>query len=78
MKHISNTSTGKYLTFILAEESYGIGILKTKEIIGMMPITSVPRMPKFVRRVINLCSKVIPAFFRAIKIDKTTINVYLK
>ena len=36
---------GKYLTFILAEEEYGIGILKIKEIIGMMPITSVPQTP---------------------------------
>jgi purine-binding chemotaxis protein CheW len=33
---------GKYLTFFLANEEYGIGILKTKEIIGMMPITTVP------------------------------------
>jgi purine-binding chemotaxis protein CheW len=36
---------GKYLTFTLAEEEYGIGILKIKEIIGMMPITSVPQIP---------------------------------
>ncbi len=51
---------GKYLTFSLAEEEYGIGILKIKEIIGMMPITSVPRTPDFVRGVINLRGKVIP------------------
>jgi purine-binding chemotaxis protein CheW len=51
---------GKYLTFTLAGEEYGIGILKIKEIIGMMPITSVPRSPKFVKGVINLRGKVIP------------------
>lgn len=51
---------GKYLTFSLAKEEYGIGILKIKEIIGMMPITSVPRTPDFVRGVINLRGKVIP------------------
>ena len=51
---------GKYLTFTLAEEAYGIGILKIKEIIGMMPITSVPQTPKFVKGVINLRGKVIP------------------
>jgi purine-binding chemotaxis protein CheW len=51
---------GKYLTFSLAEEEYGIGILKIKEIIGMMPITSVPRTPDYVRGVINLRGKVIP------------------
>ena len=51
---------GKYLTFTLAEEDYGIGILKIKEIIGMMPITSVPQTPEFVKGVINLRGKVIP------------------
>jgi purine-binding chemotaxis protein CheW len=51
---------GKYLTFSLADEEYGIGILKIKEIIGMMPITSVPRTPSFVKGVINLRGKVIP------------------
>ena len=34
---------GKYLTFSLADEEYGIGILKIREIIGMMPITSALR-----------------------------------
>jgi purine-binding chemotaxis protein CheW len=51
---------GKYLTFSLAGEEYGIGILKVKEIIGMMPITTVPRTPPFVKGVINLRGKVIP------------------
>ncbi len=51
---------GKYLTFVLNEEEYGIGILKIKEIIGMMPITTVPQTPEFVKGVINLRGKVIP------------------
>ncbi len=51
---------GKYLTFTLAEEEYGIGILKIKEIIGMMAITPVPRTPQFVKGVVNLRGKVIP------------------
>ena len=51
---------GKYLTFTLAGEEYGIGILKIREIIGMMPITSVPQAPDFVKGVINLRGKVIP------------------
>ncbi len=51
---------GKYLTFTLAEEEYGIGILKIKEIIGMMPVTTVPQTPDFVKGVINLRGKVIP------------------
>jgi purine-binding chemotaxis protein CheW len=51
---------GKYLTFTLADEEYGIGILKIKEIIGMMPVTAVPQTPDFVKGVINLRGKVIP------------------
>ncbi len=51
---------GKYLTFTLAGEEYGIGILKVKEIIGMMNITMVPQTPSYVKGVINLRGKVIP------------------
>ncbi len=51
---------GKYLTFTLADEEYGIGILKVKEIIGMLPVTAVPKTPEFVKGVINLRGKVIP------------------
>ncbi len=51
---------GKYLTFSLAGEEYGIGILKIREIIGMMPITAVPETPAYVKGVINLRGKVIP------------------
>jgi len=51
---------GKYLTFSLAEEEYGIGILKVKEIIGMMHITTVPQTPEYVKGIINLRGKVIP------------------
>ena len=50
----------KFLTFSLANEEYGIVIQKIKEIIGMMPITSVPQTPEFVKGVINLRGKVIP------------------
>lgn len=51
---------GKYLTFSLAGEEYGIGILKVKEIIGLMPITPVPKTPEHIKGVINLRGKVIP------------------
>ena len=51
---------GKYLTFTLSDEEYGIGILKIKEIIGMMAVTTVPQTPEFVKGVINLRGKVIP------------------
>lgn len=51
---------GKYLTFRLAEEDYGLEILKVREIIGLMDITVIPQMPPFVKGVINLRGKVIP------------------
>ena len=51
---------GKYLTFVLDDEEYGISILKVREIIGLLPITSVPKTPSFVKGVINLRGKVIP------------------
>jgi purine-binding chemotaxis protein CheW len=51
---------GKYMTFKLANEEYGLGILKVREIIGLMDITRVPRTKEFIRGVINLRGKVIP------------------
>jgi purine-binding chemotaxis protein CheW len=65
---------GKYLTFSLAEEEYGIGILKVKEINGMMPITSVPQTPEFVKGVINLRGKVIPVIDLRLKFGMDSIE----
>lgn len=57
---IARAYPGKYITFTLAGEDYGLYILSVKEIIGMMSITRVPRTPDFVRGVINLRGKVHP------------------
>lgn len=54
------TGAGKYLTFSLGEEEYGLEILKVREIIGLMDITKVPRTPEYIRGVINLRGKIIP------------------
>ncbi len=51
---------GKFLTFILGDEIYGIEILKAREIIGLMDITTVPQTPEYMKGVINLRGKVIP------------------
>lgn len=51
---------GKYLTFRLADEEYGLEILKVQEIIQMQAVTKVPRTPEYMRGVINLRGKVIP------------------
>jgi purine-binding chemotaxis protein CheW len=58
---------GKYLTFALGGEIYGLEILKVQEIIGMMNVTRVPRTPEFIRGVINLRGKVIPVVDLRIK-----------
>ena len=52
--------SGKYLTFTLNRESYGIDVLKVREIIRLTNITTVPQMPEYVRGVINLRGKIIP------------------
>jgi purine-binding chemotaxis protein CheW len=51
---------GKYLTFALGPEEYGLEILKVREIIGYMEITAVPQTPHHVKGVINLRGQVIP------------------
>ncbi len=51
---------GKYLTFVLADEEYGLEILKVREIIGYMDITAVPQTPDYVRGVINLRGQIVP------------------
>ncbi len=51
---------GQYLTFKLAGEIYGLELLKVREIMGLMEITKIPRMPASVRGVINLRGTVIP------------------
>jgi purine-binding chemotaxis protein CheW len=57
---MTKAKPGKYITFRLAGEDYGLYILSVKEIIGMMQVTKVPRTPNFVRGVINLRGKVHP------------------
>jgi len=52
--------SGRYLTFALGDESYGISVLKVREIIQIQPITKVPRTPEYMKGVINLRGKVIP------------------
>lgn len=55
-----DTQKGKYLTFVLDSESYGIGINNVTEIIGIQPITLVPELPNYIKGIINLRGKIIP------------------
>lgn len=51
---------GRFLTFAVGPEEYGFEILKVREIIKMLPVTSVPHTPDFVRGIVNLRGQVIP------------------
>jgi len=55
-----DTQKGKFLTFVLGNESYGIGIEFVTEIIGILPITEIPELPQYIRGIINLRGKIIP------------------
>ncbi len=66
---------GKYLTFALANEEYGLEILKVREIFGYMDITAVPQTPKHVKGVINLRGQVIPVIDLRAKFGMETTDV---
>ena len=66
---------GKYLTFALANEEYGLEILKVREIIGYMEITAVPQTPHYVKGVINLRGQVIPVIDLRSKFGMETAEI---
>ncbi len=66
---------GKYLTFALAREEYGLEILKVREIIGYMNITAVPQTPSYIKGVINLRGQVIPVVDLRAKFGMETAEV---
>lgn len=65
---------GQYLSFFLAGEEYGLEILKVREIIGILPVTRVPRTPGYVRGVINLRGKVIPIIDLRLKLSMAAVE----
>ena len=66
---------GKYLTFALGPEEYGLEILKVREIIGYMEITAVPQTPHHVKGVINLRGQVIPIIELRAKFGMETVEI---
>ncbi|MBF0377001.1 MAG: chemotaxis protein CheW [Desulfamplus sp.] len=73
-EELNSAQEGKYLTFFLDREEYGITIRNIREIIGMMAITHVPRTPNYVKGVINLRGKVIPVMDLRIKFGMESIE----
>jgi purine-binding chemotaxis protein CheW len=57
---VEDTQKGKFLTFSIGKESYGLEIKYVTEIIGIQDITSIPEMPIYVKGIINLRGKIIP------------------
>lgn len=71
---IESSREGKYIIFQLAEERYGVPVLDVREIIRMQPIRSMPRLPVYVKGVINLRGKVIPIVDLRLKLGMTSID----
>ncbi|MBO6793847.1 MAG: purine-binding chemotaxis protein CheW [Balneolaceae bacterium] len=65
---------GKFLSFFLGNEEYAIEILKVQEIIGLLPITPVPKMPDYVRGVLNLRGKIVPIMNLRVRFGLHTIE----
>ncbi len=66
---------GKYLTFALAHEEYGLEILKVREIIGYIGVTAIPQTPHHVKGVINLRGQVIPVVDLRAKFGMEAVEV---
>jgi purine-binding chemotaxis protein CheW len=65
-----DTQHGRFLTFALGSESFGLEISYVKEIVGIQPITPMPEMPFCVRGIINLRGKIIPVIDARLKFSK--------
>lgn len=65
---------GKFLTFFIGEEEYGLEILSVHEIIGIMDVTAVPRTPRHILGVINLRGKIIPILVLRLKFGLPSID----
>jgi purine-binding chemotaxis protein CheW len=72
---VSEGKEGKYLTFALAHEEYGLEILKVREIIGYINVTAVPQTPPHVKGVINLRGQVIPVIDLRSKFGMATAEI---
>ncbi len=68
-----DTQHGRFLTFALGEEVFGIEIRFVTEIIGMQPITPLPEVPDYIKGIINLRGKIIPVVDVRLKFGKETV-----
>lgn len=80
-----NDTGGQYLTFILAEEEYGVEILRVQEIRGWTNVTAIPKSPSYLRGVINLRGDIVPIIdlrerfgIEAVEYDATTVVIVIR
>jgi purine-binding chemotaxis protein CheW len=66
-----DTQKGRFLTFSLDKESYGIEIKYVIEIIGLQEITEVPELPDYIKGIINLRGKIIPVMDIRLRFKKS-------
>lgn len=71
IQETKDTQKGKYLTFSLGDEFFGIEIRYVTEIIGIQYITEIPEFPEYIRGVINLRGSIIPIMDVRIRFKKT-------
>jgi len=70
LEDASDSMRGRYLTFALGDEVFGIGINYVKEIIGLQPINPIPEAPEHIKGIINLRGKVFPVIDMRLKFKK--------
>lgn len=69
-----DTQHGRFLTFALGDEEFGIEISFVTEIIGMQPISTLPEVPEYIRGIVNLRGKIIPVIDMRLKFKKAAID----
>jgi len=81
----SNAETDQYLTFIMADEEYGVDILRVQEIRGWDTVTPIPNTPEYIKGVINLRGTIVPIVdlrtrfnLETIEYSQTTVVIVLK
>lgn len=69
-----DTQKGRFLTFALGKEDYGIEIIYVTEIIGIQAITEIPELPNYVKGIINLRGKIIPVMDVRLRFKKEPMD----
>lgn len=73
-EEVEDTQKGRYLTFALGKEEYGIEIIYVTEIIGIQEITKIPELPNYIKGIINLRGKIIPVMDVRLRFKKEPIE----